>query len=431
MVSRFHHQQMQLHKWIINVSLKSMNWYFLSLGQWTKHTATYLQTLRKSLFPILFSISLIIALLVNSLTAVNAQLPRQEIRGVWMTNNDLHILRDRSKVQEAVSQLRQFNFNTIYPVIWNSGYVMYESAVAKSLDIQPFVFRGLDGHDILADLINQSHRQGLMVIPWFEFGFMAPPSSELALNQPNWFTQKRDGTQTSISAAGEVMWLNPFHPQVQEFITNLLVELVNKYDIDGIQFDDHMSLPVEFGYDKYTVDLYKQETKQNPPANAQDPDWVKWRADKITDFMVRLNQTVKQRKSSLVFSVSPNYYDFAYKLHLQDWLNWVRLNVVDELIVQVYRSNFQSFISKLDRPEMEEVKQVIPTGIGIMAGLRNNPVPIQQIRQQVRAAQQRGLGVAFFYYESLWNYAPEPSHERQAAFQDFFPYPAIRSASVR
>jgi uncharacterized lipoprotein YddW (UPF0748 family) len=78
---------------------------------------------------------------------------------------------------------------------------------------------------------------------------------------------------------------------------------------------------------------------------------------------------------------------------------------------------------------MQEVQKLIPTGVGIMAGLRTNPVPMQQIKAQVRAAQQRGLGVAFFYYESLWNYAPESLKERLSGFQSLFPYPALRSSS--
>jgi len=382
--------------------------------------------LLKPLFRSWLLISLITVFWVNTLTPVNAQVPSQEIRGVWMTNNDLNILKDRTKVQEAVTQLRELNFNTVYPVVWNAGYVMYPSKVAKDLEIQPFVFKGLDGHDILADLIDKSHRQNLLVIPWFEFGFMTPNTSELALNKPGWLTQKQDGVTTSVTAAGEVSWLNPFQPEVQQFISDLLVELTNKYDIDGIQFDDHTSLPHEFGYDKYTVDLYTKETKKTPPKDYKDPEWVNWRANKITEFMVRLNNTVKQIKPKMIFSISPNYYDYAYKFQLQDWLNWARLNIVDELVMQVYRENLDSFTSKLSRPEIEEVKQIIPTGIGIMAGLRTKPVSIQQIQSQVRAVQRRGLGVTFFYYESLWNIAPEPLGERLAGFKNLFPYPASR-----
>ncbi|MBD2451557.1 glycoside hydrolase family 10 protein [Nostoc sp. FACHB-152] len=418
MANKFHHKNVRWRVWVADKSFKPMR-----LG-------TLVQSFRrrvKGFLPILALISLFTVVLVDSLTPAIAQIPRQEIRGVWMTNNDFNTLRERDKVQEAVNHLRRLNFNTIYPVVWNSGYVMYPSATAQRAGIQPFVMRGTDGQDILADLINQSHRKGLLVVPWFEFGFMAPPTSELALNHPEWLTRKRNGSETSMSAAGEVVWLNPFHPQVQQLIKNLVLEIVTQYDADGIQFDDHMSLPYEFGYDKYTVALYTQETKKTPPSNPEDPAWVKWRADKITAFMVQLNQAVKARKPKAIFSVSPNYYEFAYKFHLQDWLNWVRQGIVDELIVQVYRPNLQSFIAKISRPEIQEAQRRIPTGIGIMAGLRNNPVSMQQIKSQVRAVQERGLGVSFFYYESLWNSAPETVAERQDGFKNLFPYTMLRA----
>jgi uncharacterized lipoprotein YddW (UPF0748 family) len=80
---------------------------------------------------------------------------------------------------------------------------------------------------------------------------------------------------------------------------------------------------------------------------------------------------------------------------------------------------------------MQEAQQMIPTGVGIMAGLRNKPVPMQDIKSQVKASQERGLGVAFFYYESLWNYAPETLSDRQSEFQSLFPYPALRSPLVK
>jgi uncharacterized lipoprotein YddW (UPF0748 family) len=49
------------------------------------------------------------------------------------------------------------------------------------------------------------------------------------------------------------VWLNPFKPEVQQFINNLVAEIAVRYDIDGIQFDDHTALPSDFGYDPYTL----------------------------------------------------------------------------------------------------------------------------------------------------------------------------------
>ncbi|MBN3897784.1 MAG: glycoside hydrolase family 10 protein [Nostoc sp. NOS(2021)] len=387
--------------------------------------------LRKRLLPLLCLISFFAVLLLNSFAPAVAQLPpqpRQEIRGVWLSGNDFSVFRNRSQVLAAMSQLRQLNFNTVYPVVWNDGYTQYPSAIMQKMGI-PFFFKGIDGQDVIADIITQARKQGLLAIPWFEFGFMVPLTSELASSHPDWLTQKRDGTQTSISAAGEVAWLNPFHPEVQKFISQLVMEVITQYDADGVQFDDHTSLPVEFGYDKYTISLYTQETGNPPPPNPQAQAWIKWRADKITAFMVDLHQTVKARKPNAIFSVAPNYYDFAYKLQLQDWLNWVRLGIVDELVMQVYRNDLESFIAQITRPEILETQQIIPTGIGIIAGLRNRPVSIPQIQSQVEAVQQRGLGIGFFYYESLWDIAPEPAAQRQSAFAALFPNSALRDIS--
>ncbi len=347
--------------------------------------------------------------------------PAREIRGVWLTSNDMGTLRDRARLGEAVNQLGRLHFNSLYPVVWNGGYAYYPSAVTERRNIQSFTFRGLQGQDILADLIPQAHRQGLRVIPWFEFGFMAPPTSELARLHPGWLSRKRDGGTTSISAAGEVVWLNPLLPEVQAFITELVLEIVTTYDADGIQFDDHMSLPSEFGYDSYTVAQYRKDTKKDPPADAADPAWVKWRADRITTFMEQLRSTIRSRRPQAIVSVSPNYYNFAYKRQLQDWLTWVRRGIVDEIVMQVYRPDLESFNAQLGRPEVEETRRKIPTAMGIMTGQRNRPVAMELIRSHVLAARERGLGAVFFYFETLWERAEESSPERQAAFAELFP----------
>jgi uncharacterized lipoprotein YddW (UPF0748 family) len=126
---------------------------------------------------------LAIAIAKESTSALD-RLPSQEIRGVWMTTNDFDILEDRHLTSAAITKLTQANFNTIYPVVWNAGYTKYPSNVARQAGI-PFFYQGTEGQDILADVTAQAHRQGLLVIPWFEFGFMAPLGSELLLAHPN------------------------------------------------------------------------------------------------------------------------------------------------------------------------------------------------------------------------------------------------------
>jgi uncharacterized lipoprotein YddW (UPF0748 family) len=336
-----------------------------------------------------------------------APAPAQPLRGVWFTLNDMGTLRDGPKLEEAVRQLGQLGFTTLYPVVWNGGYAYYDGTVTQQRQLQSFTLRGLQGQDPLAEILRLARAQGMQVLPWFEFGFMAPPSSELATRHPQWLTQKRDGTTTSMSAAGEVVWLNPFRPEVQQLLIDLVVEVVSLYDVDGVQFDDHFSLPNAFGYDPFTRALYLRETGRAVPANAEDPAWVRWRADKITAFVRRLRATLKARNPSLIFSLSPNYADFAYKLQLQDWRAWVRAGLVDEVVVQLYRPDLASFTTELSRPEFQEKR--VPMAVALMAGQRLRPTEQLLLQGKMAAARQRGLGVAFFHYAPLWEATADPA----------------------
>ena len=352
--------------------------------------------------------------------ALNAQSLSAEIRGVWITANDTDMVSDRTRMQAAISQLSRLHFNTVYPVVWNSGYALYPSTVARSAGIQPFVRRGNNGQDILADLIATAHREQIAVLPWFEFGFMTPPTSELAVSHPQWLTQRQDGSQTIQNAAGEVVWMNPFLPDVQQFVIDLVLELVNRYDVDGIQFDDHASFPVEFGYDRYTLDLYRAETGQDAPNDPHNSTWKRWRANKLTDFMQQLRQVVKDSKPNIVFSVAPTTYLTAYNSFLQDWVDWVDRGIADEAIVQIYRHDLQSFNHEVQKPEMQAARAKVPMGVGILAGLRTKPVSSRAIQNQVQTARASGLGLTFFSYESLWEATEEPPEARQALFQSLF-----------
>lgn len=375
---------------------------------------------------ILFLVSVFFVVFLNPQQVIS-QASFPEIRGVWLTKNDTDILLDRPQLENSIRELADLNFNTIYPVVWNSGYVSYPSQVAENVGIPPLVRSDLHNQDVIGDIVREGHLHRLLVIAWFEFGFMTPPSSELALKNPWWITNRRDGSTIGESAGGSVVWLNPFHPQVQQFITDLVLEVMTKYPVDGIQFDDHTVLPTDFGYDPYTVALYKQETKTNPPANPKDKDWVKWRADKITDFMVRLNKAVKEKKPNAIFSVAPNPYHTAYNLFLQDWHRWVNLGIVDELIIQVYRPDLKAFVKELNTPQIQSARQKIPTGIAILTGLRNKPSPITLIEDKVRQARRYRLGVAFFYYETLWqNTTTESTDLRKGVVRALFFNPQRR-----
>ncbi len=354
----------------------------------------------------------------------------QEVRGVWLTNIDSDVLFSTENTTNAIATLAELNFNTLYPTVWNWGYTLYPSAVAQQvtgIELDPT--EGLQGRDVLQEIIDQGHQKGMAVIPWFEFGFMAPADSELAQLHPEWLTQRADGSTMWLEGnLHERVWLNPLHPEVQKFITDLIVEIVSNYDVDGIQLDDHFGYPSELGYDDYTVALYRQEhSGKSPPRNAKDPEWINWRADKITDYMEKLFHAIKKANPQAIVSLSPNPQGFSLRSFLLDWQTWERKGLIEELIVQVYRNNNYSFINEITQPEIIAAKEHIPVSIGILSGLKGRNVLFGRIRQQVAITRKRNFaGVSFFFYESLWNLALESPEQRKAKLISLFQNPTNR-----
>ncbi|PSB00588.1 glycoside hydrolase family 10 protein [Merismopedia glauca] len=361
-----------------------------------------------------------------------------EIRGVWLTNIDSDVLYRRDRLQSAMKKLRELNFNTVYPTVWNCGYTLYPSEVAKKLvgrSLHPE--SGLKNRDLLKEVINQAHSQKMAAIPWFEFGFMGTadsgvpqctPTSPLAKNNPDWLLKRSDGSIIWKEGPHDRVWFNPLHPEVKKWMTGLVTEIVSKYDVDGIQFDDHLGYPVDFGYDEFTVKLYQQEHQGKlPPTDAKDPEWIKWRADKITGVVKDLFKAVKAAKPKAIFSLSPNPWEFAYTSYLQDWKTWERQGLIEELVIQLYRNDINRLIAEMERPELQAARTHIPVGIGLLSGLKPRPIPMSQITQQVAAVRQRKFaGVSFFFYETLWNLAPEPVSKRQKALKKMFPQSVTR-----
>ena len=376
-----------------------------------------------------------------------------EIRGVWLTNVASGVFFSPWGVSRALRQLSRLNFNTVYPVVWNRGVTFYPSPVMKQTIGQSnhaLLNWTHWGQDVLAEITQQGRRQQLRVIPWFEYGFMAPANAALVKRHPDWLTRRQDGStqlnQTLLEPtpklnsppklkrfihsrlANQTVWLNPLHPDVQQLLLDLILEVVTQYEVDGIQLDDHFSWPVEFGYDDFTVKLYQQEhSGQSPPTNPANSSWMRWRAGKLSEFMQRIHQAVKAVKPNCIVSLSPNSQSFSYHHYLQDWQTWVQQGWVDELVLQAYRDNLDSFAAELVQPAIQQARRRIPVAIGILTGTWGSPIATEQIEQQVTVVRDRNFGgVSFFYWESLWGYiTPESPQQRRQRFQALFSQPAI------
>lgn len=363
--------------------------------------------------------------------------PDAEVRGVWLTNIDSDVLFSRENLIDGIQRLKAMNINTLYPVVWNMGYTQFPSRTAAYWlgrkqrlwpGENPSFEQAQSDRDMLQELIEIAHTEGMTVIPWFEFGFMAPADYELRTQHPEWFTQRQDGSQEIPMGEEVFTWMNPFHPQTRRLLLLLIAEVLENYDIAGIQVDDHLGLPIDMGYDPYTVALYELEHDgQSPPSDDTDPEWMRWRANKITEFMEDVRRVIDERQPGALLSVSPNPYPFSYAKYLQDWPQWEAAGLLDEIIVQVYRNDLDRFAWELNKPATVNANRNTLTSIGILSGLRGRPTDVDLLTEQLKAVRDRNYGgVSYFFYQSLWDPGRETVEERINQFQTAFSKAAQR-----
>lgn len=353
-----------------------------------------------------------------------------EMRGVWVSNVDSNVMDSFGNMESLAARISNLNMNALYPVVWNKGETFYPSEVMVRYGAPKISTRyGLPSlkRDPVNDWLNLGNQYDLDIIPWFEWGVKIPADAPLAVRNPQWLSKDFSGKTTFDQDGTPTAYLNFFNPAVQRFFEELMVEFVTQYEVPAIQFDDHMSLKNTFGYDDYTLGLYRQETGRGGKPQPTAPEWLRWRAQKLTQFIGRISRAIKKARPDVQFSVSPNPYPWSYDNYVQDWPQWVEDGLVDEVVVQIYRDNMSRFQNELNSSALSRVKNRANLMIGVIAGLKPEPAPIEMVRDQTLMVRDFGFkGVVYFFQESLLQFTAkgETVEKRLNVIKQLFPEPA-------
>ena len=354
----------------------------------------------------LFALLLLISSLsIDGIAAISTY-DTTAVRGVWLTNVASDALYSRQNIAQAVAQCAALGFNTIFVVTYNGGYTLFPSQVARSV-VGEAIHPDFAGRDPLQEVIEEAHQRNIRVFAWFEYGFASSHQDStgglLIQHRPAWASRDAQG---KITEKNGFQWVNPFHPEVQSFMTRLVLEAVENYDLDGIQGDDRLpALPSNGGYDAYTDSLYRSEHSDNPPpAYAQDYGWIKWRSQKLTDFLVDFVDTLRATDPNLLISMAPSIYPWSEENYLQDWPTWLKMGLVDLMIPQVYRYDIDAYRREIDKVYTLQVdstdkQKVIP---GVLLQVNDYNPTEDFLAAMIDYNRRWGVhGEVYFFYEGI------------------------------
>ncbi|ODN02308.1 hypothetical protein Ocin01_04383 [Orchesella cincta] len=233
--------------------------------------------------------------------------PGREVRGAWVatvTNIDWPkspsntVATQQADLKFLVDRMEAAGINTIYFQVRPAGDALYNSSIEPWSEY----LTGAQGQaptplwDPLQFIIDYAHDKGIEVHAWINpyRASLKPSFDHLAANH---MAKQFPQYAYIYSTFG---WMDPGAQEVQNRTYDVAIDLVTRYDIDGLHMDDYFyPYPVtgEYFPDNRT---YEQYLQSGGNMNVAD-----WRRDNVNKLMERLYEGVHAVKPRIIFSISP------------------------------------------------------------------------------------------------------------------------------
>ena len=351
-----------------------------------------------------------------------------EIRGTWITttgNDDW----TSANLATTMASLKQVGLNTVYVEAWKNGSTNFNSPTLQAFTGTTSLNPTLGGRILLNESRTAAAAAGLVHGAWFEYGNMAQflgntgtaTSSFNALarrlRDTTWTVGTTSGTGLLLrdqsgnytTSSNGFVWMNPLAPQVRDLIKGIVIDAVNQFDLQIVQFDDHLSWPVAYGWDTYTAAVYRQETGRNLPSNSSDATFLAWRQGKTQAFFAEIADAVRAVKPSVIVSLSPSVISSSSNNWCFDWTT--SLVKTDEVLPQTYTHVYSGFESSVSAQITASGTNAGEVGLGLKLAPGSLPnTPWSVLQQQIDYTRSRdALGHSIWYSDGITNSGTAPS----------------------
>jgi uncharacterized lipoprotein YddW (UPF0748 family) len=342
-----------------------------------------------------------ILLLLFSFSFLFCQPPKHELRAVWISSaggdwpKSTDVVEQKRFLIEILENLKKNNFNTLFFQVRPRGNALYKSSFEPWAAQLTGILGKDPGWDPLAFAIEESHKRGLELHAWFNVAKVWG-----ADNLPQYPQHITRAHRDWVRQFDGEWWVDMGNPDVRNYTENLVKELVNSYDIDGLHFD----------FIRYPSDKFDDWASFRTWSDGLDR--AVWRRNNITSFVRSSYEFIRSEKPWIKVGATPlGIYQpingaqstfNGYSGVFQDSRRWLSEGILDYIVPQLYWSigeqknpndpDFEALCSDWVR---ENYGRHVYIGIG---AYREN---IQdEIREQIEVTRNIAAdGQAFFRYE--------------------------------
>lgn len=263
-------------------------------------------------------------------------LPKKEMRAVWIATvfgldwpeAKYTAAAQKKHYTDYLDKFKELNINAVFVQVkgmgdafYNSPYEPWSAAITGTRGVDP-------GYDVLKFMIDEAHARGMEFHAWMNPYRIATRASAAASYpalhasvKPEW-----------VVSHEKIQIYNPALPEVRQRLADIVKDVITKYNVDGIHFDDYFYPDPASAGQMISDDADYQ--KYSTAGQTKDA----FRRENVDKAIKGVYDIIVATKAEVVFSVSPAPDpDYNYKTLFADVKKWNEQGWLDVVIPQLYQ----------------------------------------------------------------------------------------------
>lgn len=252
--------------------------------------------------------------------------------GIWLTYYELNGMLNgnfEEELETVIKNCKKAKIQNLYIHTRAFGDSLYSS------DYFPLMNNAKNyEYDVFSYILKKCKKANLKVHAWINPYRISTATSnidDIDAKSPayKWLKDDKIENDSNVGFSNGI-YLNPASEEVRDLVVDGIRELLAKYEVDGIHFDDYFYPTTSEDFDRASYEDYIKETAE--PLSLAD-----WRRFNVNTLISDCHKAIKYADKDVVFSISPAAsFEQNYENLYADVKEWVQKGYIDEIIPQLY-----------------------------------------------------------------------------------------------